>query len=72
MFEKLAATITKNAHAYRTQTACVLAIYRVRAAWVSAGSYGCTQDKMRDAIHACQDRIQELKAIEWDAKYATT
>lgn len=71
MFKKLAATITRNARGYRTKLACELAIHRVRAAYVAAGSYGCDIDKLRDAIAACQDRLQELRGIEWDARFAT-
>lgn len=53
---KLSATITHNAHRYRTAAACRLAIARVRSVWARRGCYGCEKEYVDSAVDALQDR----------------
>lgn len=58
--EKLSATIVRNAHRYRTVTACRLAIARVRSAWTRRGGYGCEKQYVDAAVEALGDRLHFL------------
>lgn len=72
MFEKLAATITKNAPCYRTIRGCELMGRRLKWAYNRAGAYGVDYSKYRNALWEIQLRAAELRGQEYDAKFAAS
>lgn len=68
-FNRLMKTVVQNAPKYKTKTVCCAMMTRVRHAWERAGAYGCNKHLWQEAYFACFFRLQELRGIEWDAKF---
>jgi len=67
-FKKLSSSIIKNASSYKTESACIMAIGRLDAAWKANGCFMWQRSLRDDATFECQCRLLEIQGTKRESQ----